>query len=179
MDSLGKRYDYSWDKSHNLTSVADVEDGHITYGYGKTNRLASLTAPMGTINYRYDESGRVYQVLYSTSSYKNITYHPNGWCHNIQDAGYPQMYPFNYQYYNNGNISGILSWAGEENYTYDSNDRLTSWFYTPFGGSPIQESYQYDAAPATSRSRELITTLMIRQNALPIPVLSCQSLVHK
>ena len=99
VDALGQRYDYSWDRSHNLTAITEGEDSNVSYVYGKTNRLASLTAPTGTINYRYDESGRVYQIKYSASSYKNITYHPNGWCHNIQDVGYPQMYPFNYQWY--------------------------------------------------------------------------------
>ncbi|NPV92179.1 MAG: RHS repeat-associated core domain-containing protein [Firmicutes bacterium] len=77
---------------------------------------------------------------------RNLCYYRNGWLQKIQDSGLPNSVPFIYNYYDNGNIASETSCAGSENYTYDSNNRLTQWTYIPTSGSTVQQNYAYDAA---------------------------------
>lgn len=150
-DTFGYNQQYKWQiRDYNLLSAGDGIDS-VVYSYGNNDQLLSVTAGNGhgTIaTYDYDESGRIFQKTYpgSTTSYSKISYNENGWCTTIQDPFFPNKISYNYSYRDDGNISGYTSWAGQDNFTYDANGRLTGWNYTSQSGSQISETYQYDAA---------------------------------
>ncbi len=143
-DTFNHRLDYQWDKSSNLTTLTGTGAGNVSYQYGSDNRFLSLTLPdASNISYHYDESGRVFQIRYPGSyNYRNTGYLPNGWCSTIQDNAFPNHVKYYYEYYDNGNIRTISSWAGTEYYEYDANGRLTKWRHD----SNPDTNYQYDAA---------------------------------
>lgn len=144
IDTFNYRLDYQWDKSGNLTRLTGTGAGNVSYQYGSDNRFLSLTLPNASnLSYHYDESGRVFQIRYPGSyNYRNTGYLPNGWCSTIQDSAFPNRVKYYYEYYDNGNIRAISSWAGAEYFEYDANGRLTKWRYN----SNPDINYQYDAA---------------------------------
>ncbi|WP_134219971.1 RHS repeat-associated core domain-containing protein [Pelotomaculum sp. FP] len=146
-DNFNYKLYYRWDKSNNLIDKDTKINTYDRYIYDSNNKLACIR---DNSYYSYDENGRLYQKKYNCGGYdefyRTINYYPNGWCKTIQDSGFPDRYRMNYSYYDNGNISTISSWAGEESFSYDGNGRLIQWTYTPRSGNPVQENYQYDAA---------------------------------
>lgn len=138
-NTFGHRLDYAWDKSHNVAQYDNV-----FYSYDSSNRSAAVTAVnFFCISYYYDENGRLFYTKHPLQNtyHSMISYHPNGWISRILNDGFPGRYPYVYNYYDNGNISSIQSWAGSESFTYDACSRLISWNY-----NGAVENYQYDAA---------------------------------
>jgi RHS repeat-associated protein len=166
-----RNYDitYNWDKSNNLNietldANSELNRLNIIYNYGDSNKLNNICLPPNEgyishqwIEYDYDEDGQVFHVLYYDDAgydryWRNITYNTDGRCSIISDNSYPSNIPYTYAYDNNGNITRIDSWAGYEEFTYDGNNRVTSWSYHPNVNDPdiphdvVNESYTYDAA---------------------------------
>jgi RHS repeat-associated protein len=146
-DNFNVSLNYAYDRSNNLTAISGGNS--VQYGYNNNNTLSSISFGDLNINYHYDESGRVFNISYPENNYRYLSYLPNGWCYRIQDTAFPGKYRFDYSYDNNGNISDIKSWAGDESFTYDENSRLLTWDLTPRAGSGVpsaSESYDYDDA---------------------------------
>lgn len=166
-----RNYDitYHWDKSNNLHFEildADSEPNRLNliYDYGESNKLKDIGLPPNEgdtghqwLVYNYDEDGQVFHILYYDCYgydryWRNISYNTDGKCSVIADNSYPGKISCTYAYDDNGNIIRTDSWAGYEEFTYDGNNRVTSWTYHPNVNDPdishdvVNESYTYDAA---------------------------------
>lgn len=148
--------EYQWDKSNNLQLILEKipYTGYgANYYYGIDNKLTEITCPYGDMTYAYDENGKVFLInflhVYNAHYKRSIYYNPDGRVKQIQGSGpYTgtyDRYSYSYSYYDNGNISSIISTSVSENFGYDSDGRLTSWYYNN-NGNITQESYQYDPA---------------------------------
>ncbi len=146
-DALSYTLNYGWDKSNNMTGMSGSGYGSIQYNHGSDSQLLYVILPDGYgIFYDYDENGRIFNVRYPGSyNYRKINYVLNGWVSQIQDPS--MVHNYDYYYNDNGTIWRNTSWTGWEDFAYDANGRLTSWYYSPWsGGSSMQENYAYDAA---------------------------------
>lgn len=95
----------------------------------------------------YSENGQIFQIIYpGEDKIRHIAYDRNGRVDKIQDSCFPDQYWDMYNYDNNGNVTGISSWWGYEDFIYDDNNRLSYWGYTTLGGSTYNEQYTYDSA---------------------------------
>ena len=155
-DTFNHILEYQWDKSNNLTLILEKVP-YTGYGaeyyYDSDNKLTQIIGNYCSMTYAYDENGKVFQTgyahVYNAYYKRNIYYYPDGRVRQIQGAGpYTgpyDRYSYSYTYYDNGNISAITSPTVSENFSYDSDGRLTSWYYNN-NGNITQESYQYDPA---------------------------------
>jgi RHS repeat-associated protein len=153
-DSFGYQLTNSWDKSGNLKGESG-SNYSCQYFYDGGNNMCTAYLPRAKICYYRDDEGRVFDVeynpsyikdneLYYDTSERTINYLPNGRCISIRDQYFPweSGYPYyNYDYNDDGTISGCKYWNGKDSFSYDADGRLTSWTH-----DNNQQNYTYDAA---------------------------------
>jgi len=127
----GATYTYSFDTNNQLSTV-DLPTGYgsITLNSYLWTVPSQITLPGGTVrNLRYDGLLRLKELA-------------------VKDPGQSQVMNYQYGYDLTGNIVSKATEAGTTDYSYDTQDHLTSAAYTAAAGSsaPIQtnETYSYD-----------------------------------
>lgn len=143
-DVYGYNITHAMDKSGNVTSTTDSGSKTVRYSYGSDNRINSMTDPSGRVtSYNYDGKGNVFETIRGNGARSNQIFDRLGRISRYADPGHPDGGSTDYYFYDgNGNITNIQGFGGQEFFSYDALNRLTSW--TDKAGQVT--SYQYDDA---------------------------------
>ena len=160
---------YEYDNINNLTALVETINGverKTSYTYDGDNRPTSITAGNSSLNYSYDDFGRVSSLTTNHDgtpfATKTYTYkvNANGKPTNqvssvtISDAEGHPYYAYTYTYDQNGNITGISDGTYTTSYAYDSANQLirednqeagttTVWTYDNAGNILTRTVYPY------------------------------------
>jgi len=140
-DIFNYTLNYGFDSADNITSIVDSNNKSITFGYGSANQLLNITDPSGRqTRFRYDEAGRLFEIVRGSGGKSTYLYDDAGRIWEIGDPGNSGGIALNYAYDANGNITIAGGADGEELFSYDKLNRLTSWT----SDTRTVTSYEYD-----------------------------------
>lgn len=119
---------YGWDAADRLKTFTDAVSGRsLTYDYDNADRLKTLTSanPGGKQELDYDDLDRIT-------------------AHTLRNAAENQMSKITYDWDKNDNltkkVTADTAGAGDNTYTYDRSDRMTSWT----GPDGTKTTYEWD-----------------------------------
>jgi RHS repeat-associated protein len=157
-DPLNRTMQYQYDARGLLERWTKADGSAITYGYNPTGQMTSVTAPDQTIEYTYDERGRLVSMQDSSGatgiSYDaasrplTVTLSLGGSVGYGYDAvgnrtrlTYPDGRSATYTYDSANQLTSIADWStGTTAFAYDANGRLI----TTTLPSGVQSLYGYD-----------------------------------
>ena len=159
-DGFGAQMVYTYDSNGNRRTLS-TQDARITrYGFDGLNRLAGMSGPAGSVQYRYDRSGLTLEQTWSNGTSTTSAYDPARRPSRIQlsRAGAP-LNLTEYLYDPNGNRTQerINRPGGAQltTYRYDTADRLTGTLRVE-GANSVDTTWTYD--PADNRLSETVVT---------------------
>ncbi|WP_026651747.1 DUF6531 domain-containing protein [Butyrivibrio proteoclasticus] len=143
VDRDGNLTKYVWDLNDNLKQIEYADGNKVSYAYNALNVLKEVRDSLGLTQIESDDIGRTTKVIYPEGEEASYLYSANG---KKERVNYPSGTYIEYRYDNDGNLSEMISFAGDAEATkenkivYDYNDGLISKKVMPNG---VQTEYKY------------------------------------
>ncbi|MEY4561783.1 MAG: hypothetical protein RLZZ618_1060 [Pseudomonadota bacterium] len=154
----------TYDRNGNRLSLR-TQDGRATsYGFDGLNRLTGTSSQAGSVQYRYDRSGRVLEQTWSNGARTSTRYNTAGRPQRIElNRGSTVINLTEYAYDTNGNRTEerINRPAGAQltTYRYDRADRLIGTRRVE-GANSVDTTWVYDGAD--NRLNETVVATQVR-----------------
>jgi RHS repeat-associated protein len=131
---------YSYTPTGNIDTISYPDHSTVSFIYDLDDRLKSMTDPLGTTSYGYDDAGRLTSYTNAFGSNVSYTYDAAG---NVKSLTYPDSKVVNYTYDPLNRLKTVTNWLNQTaTYNYDNAGRLTS--LVNFNGTIT--NYTYDNA---------------------------------
>ena len=134
---------YSYDKNHNIKSMADITGKEVYYSYDKANRLAEVQDQKEKMlaRYSYDASNQIQTIQYGNGLSTQYTYDGEGQVESLvtMTSNGEVLLNYNYAYDLNGNR---LQKVGNQHQTYYEYDQMNRLKVTSYDG--YSEHFTYD-----------------------------------
>ena len=134
-----------------------------TYAAGNGQLTQQAYGNGDTVSFTYDSLGRTIQTNYSDGRTLDYTYNGNGQLHTVKDQRTGVVYAYTYDMLDRL-ISSQQSGPNtniRNQYVYDTNNRLTRWYYAAPGLSTVYETFTYNSSATDSISDGALTSMRL------------------
>ena len=134
-----------------------------TYAAGNGQLTQQAYGNGDTVSFSYDSLGRTTQTNYSDGRTLDYTYNGNGQLHTVKDQSSGVVYAYTYDMLDRL-ISSQQSGPNtniRNQYVYDTNNRLTRWYYAAPGLSTVYETFTYNSSATDSISDGALTSMRL------------------